>query len=229
MNADSSNCHICGVELTPSNSFTCPNCGRSDVCIIHKGPESGMCSICLDNFRKRLTYPTFTIISLALLIFAPFILARIPLMMLVFAILILPLWLMIESARPVITTFKLKKLIQTVSVVAVFLLSILIVVLRIIEVRKYITLDGNFSANAFLGLGIVFLLLGFVYLLSTSLGRLGIILFNYDYPEEYSILLKKTGRDPELVGTLKWDLRWITWVHFVYGVLFIYLYIAPTG
>ena len=229
MNIVDKNCHICGVELTPANSFTCPNCQRTDLCILHKGPSSGMCSICLDNFRKRMIYPTFAIISFVILFFSPYIFTRIPMAFLIPMVLLLPFWLMIESARPVVISSKLKKIIFNTLSASIFLVAALIIMRHIVEMKKFIILDSGMSASTFLILGIILLLLGFVYTLSTSLGRLGIVFFNYDYPEEYSILLKKAGRDPEMIGTLKWDLRWITWVNFIYGFFFIYLYMAPSG
>jgi hypothetical protein len=174
-------------------------------------------------------YPTFAIISFVILLFSPYIFTRIPMAFLIPIVLLLPFWLMIESARPVVISSKLKKIILNTLSTSIFLIAALIVMWRIVEMKKFIILDAGMSATTFLILGIILLLLGFVYTLSTSLGRLGIVFFNYDYPEEYSILLKKAGRDPEMVGTLKWDLKWITWVNFIYGFFFIYLYMAPSG
>ncbi len=172
-------------------------------------------------------YPTFAIIAFVLLLFAPYIFMRIPMVFLIPIVLFLPFWLMIESARPVVISSKLKKIILNTLSTSIFLVAVLLIMRHIVEIRKFIILDEGMSASTFLILGIILLLLGFVYTMSTSLGRLGIVFFNYDYPEEYSILLKKAGRDPEMVGTLKWDLRWITWVNFIYGFFFIYLYMAP--
>ncbi|MBU1025813.1 hypothetical protein KKB99_07380 [bacterium] len=229
MSDDFSNCRNCGVELQPANSFTCANCGRNDLCILHKGSGSGLCSVCLDRFRKRLIYPTFAIICSVLLIFSPYMFAKIPFFLIVPVILFLPFWLMIEASRPVITYSKLKKIFMNTALLSVFLIFILIVLWQINQFKSFIRISAGLASTAFLILGVVLFLLGFIYVLSTSLGRLGITLFNYDYPEETSILLKKAGKDPEMIGTLKWDLKWITGINFIYGFIFLYLYISSSG
>lgn len=229
MSDDGINCRICGVELQPANSFTCVNCGRIDLCILHKGSGSGLCSVCLDRFRRRLIYPTFIVICAVLFIFSPYIFAEIPFILILPIILFLPFWLMIEAARPVITYSKMKKIFLNTAFVSVFLIFILVVMWQINQAGGFIRISSGLASTTFLILGIVLFLLGFIYVLSTSLGRLGITLFDYDYPEETSILLKKAGKNPEMIGTLKWDLKWITWINFLYGFLFIYLHISSKG
>lgn len=229
MSDDGINCRICGVELQPANSFTCVNCGRIDLCILHKGSGSGLCSVCLDRFRKRLIYPTFTVICSVLFIFSPYMFAEIPFILTFPVILALPFWLMIEAVRPVITYSRLKKIFLNTALMSTFLIFILVVLWQINQFQNFVRISQGLATITFLILGIVLFLLGFIYVLSTSLGRLGITLFDYDYPEETSILLKKAGKDPEMIGALKWDLKWITWVNFLYGSLFIYLFISSTG
>jgi hypothetical protein len=226
MNAEKINCISCNAEITPANSFTCKSCKRTDLCIIHKGPSSGMCSICLEKFRKRLIYPTFFIITGIMFAFSPYLFKAVPAILVFPLFLLLPLWLFVEFARPVITATKLRKLLGNVVILSILIFISIIFVWDVSLAEHYMRTFAGFPQTIFLISGIVFLLMGFLFLISTSLSGLGVRILNYDYPEEYSLLLKKAGRDPEMVGVLKWDLKWITWINFIYGFFFVFLYLS---
>ena len=223
------NCHVCGSELTPSNSFKCKRCGREDICILHQGSISGNCSKCLALLRNRMIYPTFTAITVALLLFSPHVYENIPPILGFLFLIALPFWLMVEFARPVITFSRMKRIIANVFVIAVLIIFLFLVSMYVFTSLRFIRITPGLASTVFLLLGMVLLIMGFTYLFTGSLRGLGINLFSYDYPEEYNLLLRKAGGNPEMIGSMKWDLKWITSISFIYGLLFIYLYIRSSG
>ena len=221
---DDKTCRTCGAELTAANSFTCRRCGRDDICVLHKGSATGLCSICLTGLRQRIVYPVFTLISLVMIIFAPDMFSSIPAPLIFLLALFSLFWLFLESTRPVITRKKLQSVLWNVFIVAIIVLSGLIVGWNLVLKDNLIKPSRGLSMAVFLFTGILLICMGFLFWFSLSIRNFGVSLFDYDYPEECSVLLRKAGKDPEKVGILRWDVRWISSVSFVFGLLFLYVY-----
>ena len=217
-------CRICGVELTAANSFTCRRCGRGDICIMHKGTASGLCSICLSALRRRLVYPVFILITLVMLLFSPALFMSVPPPLVFILILFSFFWLFLESSKPVITKKRLKSVIWNVLIVAIVVLFGMISGWQLLSKNEHIKTPIGLSMAVFLFSGILLVCLGFLFWFSLSIRNFGVSLFDYDYPEECSALLKRAGKDPEKVGILHWDARWISAVSFIFGILFLYAY-----
>jgi hypothetical protein len=225
MTTEDKTCRICGSELSAANSFTCRRCGRGDVCIMHKGSASGLCSVCLTGLRRRVVYPMFSLITFVMIFFSPALFASVHPIIIFLLVLFLFFWIFLESTRPVITQKKLKAVAWNIFIIAIVVLVGLIGGWDLLLKESQIKAPKGLSLAVFLFTGVLLICFGFLVWFSISMRNFGVSLFDYDYPEECSVLLKQAGKDPEKVGILKWDARWISTVSFIFGLLFLYAYL----